>query len=75
MPGTELIENQKRKGIKCSVPGTFKTGYSGVYNKEYIRKNGTVFPIRMQAWLTRDEKGVPSRLLGIVRDVSKKQKK
>ena len=49
-----------------------KRGYSGIYKKEYIRKDGTIFPVRVQAWLIRDEQGEPYRLLGIVRDLSEK---
>lgn len=52
-----------------------KRGYSGPYEKEYIRKNGTVFPIRIQAWFIRDKQGNPYRLLGIVRDISEERGK
>jgi len=44
-----------------------KQDYCEVYDKEYIRKGGTVIPIRTQAWLIRDDKGEPWRLLGIIR--------
>ena len=47
-----------------------KTGYSGVYEKEYIRKDGSIFPIRIQAWLIMDKKQQPDRLIGIVQDIS-----
>jgi len=51
-----------------------KTGYSGVYEKEYIRKDGSIFPIRIQAWLLMDEKHKPFRLLGLVQDISGEKK-
>ena len=51
-----------------------ETGYSGVYEKEYIRKDGSIFPIRIQAWLIMDEKHKPSRLLGIVQDIPSEKK-
>ncbi len=47
-----------------------KTGYSGVYEKEYIRKDGTVFPIRIQSWMIMDENQNQIRLFGIVQDIS-----
>jgi len=49
-----------------------KQGYSGVYEKEYIRKDGTIFPTRHQAWLIYDEEGKPSRLFGMVQDITPK---
>lgn len=45
-------------------------GWCEVYEKEYIKSDGTVFPVRTQAWLVRDEGGRPLYLLGIVRDIS-----
>jgi PAS domain S-box-containing protein len=51
-----------------------ETGYSGVYEKEYIRKDGTVFPIRIQSWLIMDENHKASRLFGIVQDMSSHKK-
>ena len=51
-----------------------KTGYSGVYEKQYIRKDGTVFPIRTQAWLIMDKNHKPSRLFGIVQDCRRQGK-
>ena len=51
-----------------------KTGYSGVYEKEYIRKDGTVFPIRIQSWLILDENHKASRLFGIIQYISSHKK-
>ena len=51
-----------------------KTGYSGVYKKEYIRKDGSVFPICIQAWLIMNKKRQPDRLFGIVQDISSEKK-
>lgn len=47
-----------------------KRGWCEVYEKEYINKDGRVFPVRTQAWLVRDEGGRPLYLLGVVRDIS-----
>ena len=43
-----------------------KDPYSGVYQKEYIRKDGTAFPIEVRVWLIRDDKGEPSGIWGFV---------
>jgi len=48
-----------------------KRGYSDLYEKEYIRKDGSVFPINLRAWLVRDEKWRPIAMWGIVRDITK----
>lgn len=43
-----------------------KTGYSGLYEKEYIRKDSAVFSIETEAWLILNGKNQPARLLGLV---------
>ncbi len=45
-------------------------GYSDLYEKEYIRKDGTVCPISIRAWLKRDAEGNPFEMWGIVRDIT-----
>ncbi|UJS18355.1 MAG: PAS domain S-box protein [Candidatus Jettenia sp.] len=45
--------------------------YTDEYEKEYIRKNGTVFPISIRVWVIRDENGKPKGTWGIVRDITK----
>jgi len=47
-----------------------RRGYSEVYEKEYIKKDGTVIPVELRTYLFRDETGSPSRMWGIVRDIS-----
>jgi PAS domain S-box-containing protein len=47
-----------------------KTGYSDVYEKEYIRKDGTVFPVSMRVWATKDEAGRITGLWSIIRDIT-----
>ena len=44
-------------------------GYADEYEKEYIHKNGTVFPIGIKVWLVRDG-GKPIGMWGIVRDIT-----
>ncbi len=48
-------------------------GYSDVFEKEYIRKDGTVFPIEVRTHLDRDENGNPLRMWGFVRDISRRK--
>jgi PAS domain S-box-containing protein len=45
-------------------------GYSSVYEKEYRKKDGTVFPVELRVFLIRDSSGQPSGMWGIVRDIT-----
>ena len=48
-------------------------GYSDEYEKEYIRKDGSVFPVAIRAILVRDEAGTPVRLMAVVRDIAEQK--
>jgi len=50
-----------------------KTGYSGVYTKEYRRKDGSVFPVELRTFLTKDDMGQSTLLWAIVRDISERK--
>ena len=61
-----------------SRPGLLKSrclrsGYSDIYEKEYIRKDGTVFPVELRAALIRDEAGNPAGMWAIIRDISERK--
>ena len=45
-------------------------GFSDVYEKEYRRKDGTVFPIEMRKYLVNDESGNPVSMWAIVCDIT-----
>jgi len=49
-------------------------GWTGIYEKEYIRKNGTVFPVELQAGAVRDRNGTVSYFWGVARDISERKK-
>jgi len=51
-----------------------KRGYSDEYEKEYIRKDGTVFPISARVWLRKDKDGKPVGMWGIVRDITERKR-
>jgi PAS domain S-box-containing protein len=51
-----------------------KLGYSDVYEKEYRRKDGTVFPVELRATLLRDPVGKPVSVWGIARDITERKR-
>lgn len=50
-----------------------KRGYSEFYEKEYVRKDGTVFPIELRTYLIRDQQGQPSGMWAFMRDISERK--
>lgn len=49
-------------------------GYSDEYEKEYIRKDGTVFPVSSRAWRIDDEEGNPIGLWGRATDITERKR-
>jgi PAS domain S-box-containing protein len=49
-------------------------GDSGEYEKEYRRKDGTVFPISLRVWVSRDRLGRPNAMFAIVRDITERKR-
>lgn len=45
-------------------------GYSDIYEKEYRRKDKSVFPVEMRTFLLRDDAGRPKGMWAIVRDLT-----
>ncbi|MFN3544803.1 MAG: EAL domain-containing protein [Thiobacillus sp.] len=48
-------------------------GYSEVYEKEYIRSDGTVFPVELRTFLLRGDDGAPIGMWAIVRDITERK--
>ncbi len=48
-------------------------GYSDTFKKEYIRKDGTVFPIELTVYCRKNESGVAELTWAVVRDISDRQ--
>ena len=50
-----------------------RRGYSDIYEKEYIRKDGTIFPVELRTNLIRDESGNPFGMWAFIRDISERK--
>jgi len=48
-------------------------GYSNVYEKEFLRKDGTIIPVELRTVLSRDESGRPNAMWAIVREISERK--
>lgn len=51
-----------------------KKGYSKVYEKEYLRKDGTIFPVELKTFLIKDNNGNPAYMWAIIRDITERKK-
>ena len=49
-------------------------GYSDLYEKEYIRKGGEVFPVSLRTYLMRNDRGKPVGMWAFVRDITDRKK-
>ena len=49
-------------------------GFSDVYEKEYIRKDGALIPVEMRTFLLYDQEGRPEAMWAVVRDISDRKR-
>lgn len=49
-------------------------GYSDVYEKEYIREDGSVFPAEIRVYLNTDNEGHPVGTWALVRDITERKR-
>jgi len=49
-------------------------GYSDLYEKEYIRKDGTVVPVELRTVLEKDAEGRPVFMWAVIRDISDRKR-
>ena len=49
-------------------------GHASEFEKEYIRKDGTIFPVSLHTWRIDDDAGNPAGVWSIVRDITRSKK-
>lgn len=49
-------------------------GYSDLYEKEYIKKNGVIFPVEIRAYLFKNSNHEPDGMWAIVRDITERKR-
>jgi len=49
-------------------------GYSDLYEKELIRKDGTIFPVELRTYLIKDSQGINKGMRAVVRDITDRKK-
>ncbi len=65
----ELWHEQREKMAKKVLKG----GRSIVFEREYMRKDGTVFPASVRSWRLKDPKGSVIGIWSIVRDITEQK--
>jgi len=50
-----------------------RADYSPVYEKEFMKKDGAVFPVSVRVWVVTDENGKPLEMWSIVRDITRRK--
>jgi len=49
-------------------------GYSDLYEKEYVRKDGSVFPVSLRTYLLQNERGKPTGMWAFIRNITERKK-
>lgn len=68
----EQITPDRWHGIERNIVAgqIMQRGYSDVYEKEYIKKDGTILPVELRTTLIKNERGENEGMWAIVRDIS-----
>lgn len=66
----------KWRGVEADIIASqvLVVGHSQPYDKEYMRKDGTVFPVSLITWLIRDDKDNPAGMWATVTDLTEQYK-
>jgi PAS domain S-box-containing protein len=70
------ITPEKWKDVESKIitEQIIPNGYSEVYEKEYIKKDGTIVPAELRTILVKNDKGENEGMWAIVRDITERKK-
>ena len=51
-----------------AIKAVLEGGGHGTFEKEYIRRDGTTFPVSLTRWVLKDKQGVPRKICAFVED-------
>ncbi len=72
--GCEIIPTRWHQYMCEIVDDTFsKQGYTGILEIEFIRKDGTIFPVEISAFPIRDKNGLITGIWGMARDITEQK--
>ncbi len=52
----------------------FSRGYSDLYEKQYLREDGSTLPVELRTYLIRDRTGNPEQMWAVIRDLSDRKR-
>ncbi|TFG23262.1 MAG: PAS domain S-box protein [Promethearchaeota archaeon] len=70
----QLITPEKWREAEAEAMKSFMPEGYGTFEKEYIRKDGSIIPISLTTWLIKDEQGNPIKIAGFVEDITERKK-
>ena len=73
MTAQQLVPEKWHEQREKIVNKVLQTGRSIVFEREYKRKDGLVFPASVRTWRLTDEKGKAIGIWSIVRDISEQK--
>lgn len=69
----DLTPDKYRKHEEKIVAQILKKGFSDIYEKEFIKSDGTFVPVEISGYLSRDRQGKPTGMWGFIRDISERK--
>jgi PAS domain S-box-containing protein len=69
----QLLPERWHEQIEKGASKVMQTGRSIVFEREYTRKDGSVFPASVRTWQLTDGKGKATEIWSIVRDISEQK--